>query len=257
MDALADLDDGGLPAAGSCLGYRLGLAFALRCGSPTGCSARRWCSALTARRRLLASCRARAEVLPDAAAGGGSRGGRNGLVDTGGLGQSMLPPVLVLCPGLFMVAGRVEAGKVRGTDSGSPPAEEALRPPPSGIPRAGCTTRRHARVGGEDPSPWGPSAGRNGTPPRRRGGRVRTGPEELHGRNTPASAGRTRSSVMSVSGGAEHPRVGGEDRNSGPLWQSLGGTPPRRRGGPGPEQRPNLLVRNTPASAGRTPSRFR
>ncbi|MFZ4190818.1 hypothetical protein [Streptomyces pseudogriseolus] len=37
MDALVDLDDGGFPAADSCLGYRLGLAFALRCGSPTGC----------------------------------------------------------------------------------------------------------------------------------------------------------------------------------------------------------------------------
>src|SRR5690606_14699058 len=94
-------------------------------------------------------------------------------------------------------------------------------------------------------------------------------------RNTPASAGRTRSSPSRTRGTSEHtrvggedvrnvdartkhdgtPRVGGEDTATATAWSRRRGTPPRRRGGHphhGPGAGPR---RNTPASAGRTPTR--
>ncbi len=113
----------------------------------------------------------------------------------------------------------------------------------------------HPRVGGEDTWSGGTCHGYGGTPPRRRGGhRVGGGGGHVH-RNTPASAGRTTSTASPPTPPPEHPRVGGEDRNSGPLWQSLGGTPPRRRGGRRQPVLGRLQQRNTPASAGRTPPR--
>ncbi len=60
-------------------------------------------------------------------------------------------------------------------------------------PAPGCRSLRpeHPHVGGEDGGggPQGPSTG--GTPPRRRGGRAVLGLDQLPGRNTPTSAGRT------------------------------------------------------------------
>src|SRR5690606_28050125 len=94
-------------------------------------------------------------------------------------------------------------------------------------------------------------------------------------RNTPASAGRTRSSPSRTRGTSEHtrvggedvrnvdartkhdgtPRVGGEDTATATAWSRRRGTPPRRRGGH-PHQGPGAGPRrNTPASAGRTPTR--
>ncbi len=110
----------------------------------------------------------------------------------------------------------------------------------------------HPRVGGED-SRSAPVMTRGfGTPPRRRGGpglRMRDRPS---GRNTPASAGRTCSSMPSAPRSPEHPRVGGEDYDAILKGSSPAGTPPRRRGGRRPQLGRGGCRRNTPASAGRT-----
>ncbi len=116
-------------------------------------------------------------------------------------------------------------------------------------------TSEHPRVSGEDVIAAVFTVRVDGTPPRRRGGRRAVGPRALRGRNTPASAGRTRGWWEGAPCPAEHPRVGGEDRWSRSRGFLPFGTPPRRRGG-----RTGLVLavlerRNTPASAGRTGSR--
>ncbi len=131
----------------------------------------------------------------------------------------------------------------------------------------------HPRVGGEDATPSARPAGHSGTPPRRRGGRRRpwcgpcnagTPPRRRGGRlrirlrlqlhrNTRASAGRTPGSTRPPCRSSEHPRVGGEDGSAVRADTDLGGTPPRRRGGPHGDLGVAEGCRNTPASAGRTP----
>ncbi len=131
------------------------------------------------------------------------------------------------------------------------PASAGRTPPWSGS----CSSRtEHPRVGGEDEAADFNSFSLSGTPPRRRGGRDGVDVPALVGRNTPASAGRTRSSPSWAPTSAEHPRVGGEDALEAAQKRKKVGTPPRRRGGPPrrtPQTRPR---RNTPASAGRTTS---
>ncbi len=147
------------------------------------------------------------------------------------------------------------------------------------LQRSGPGVRRaeHPRVGGEDGPGGDPEVLRDGTPPRRRGGLPRVARGNSLGRNTPASAGRTRcgqgpgglrrntpASAGRTSrpgtgsrGAAEHPRVGGEDEVCLQLGVALYGTPPRRRGGLTEERIALVVGRNTPASAGRTcPSPF-
>ncbi len=110
----------------------------------------------------------------------------------------------------------------------------------------------HPRVGGED---WTCGASRNmnvGTPPRRRGGlRLKRGVQRPR-RNTPATAGRTRSPTARRSVLSEHPRDGGEDRLVDAVSARPVGTPPRWRGGPACPWPLRGCRRNTPASAGRT-----
>src|SRR5690606_27309619 len=105
---------------------------------------------------------------------------------------------------------------------------------------------------GEDTLTKDREPARVGTPPRRRGGRRHDRREQRAHRNTPVSAGRTRARGRSWRAGAEHPRVGGEDRVSSVAPVACGGTPPRRRGGLRPMSHHLLAHRNTPASAGRT-----
>ncbi len=113
----------------------------------------------------------------------------------------------------------------------------------------------HPRVGGEDRTDGCPPGPARGTPPRRRGGQLDLGVAHVGVRNTPASAGRTRSWARVRCQKAEHPRVGGEDTTWRPSWSLMRGTPPRRRGGLGGGLLFVGLLRNTPASAGRTSTR--
>src|SRR5690606_10336593 len=91
-----------------------------------------------------------------------------------------------------------------------------------------------------------------GTPPRRRGGRSHRDLVRGVRRNTPASAGRTTATRTDRRCRTEHPRVGGEDGGGHHRVVEDDGTPPRRRGGPGNVLPRTPVVRNTPASAGRT-----
>ncbi len=109
------------------------------------------------------------------------------------------------------------------------------------------------RVGGEDIRSRTSAHRLSGTPPRRRGGPTGISLHQQGRRNTPASAGRTEASERSPWPSTEHPRVGGEDLD---MWAELVekyGTLPRRRGGRGAGEGQLADLRNTPASAGRTP----
>ncbi len=110
----------------------------------------------------------------------------------------------------------------------------------------------HPRVGGEDLNEIEPGVTVIGTPPRQRGGRAVAVLDVIEDRNTPASAGTTRTDLRAPPLAPEHPRVGGED-GGGPFQiHAQRGTPPRRRGGPPQRGQLLRLHRNTPASAGRT-----
>ncbi len=110
----------------------------------------------------------------------------------------------------------------------------------------------HPRVGGEDASPPSRPDSCRGTPPRRRGGRLRPGEPRPGRRNTPASAGRTARRPRRSTRSSEHPRVGGEDTTQSSVSACRTGTPPRRRGGQLGAEGLRDVARNTPASAGRT-----
>ena len=110
----------------------------------------------------------------------------------------------------------------------------------------------HPRVGGEEGHVVRAPSWDCGTPPRRRGGQLGF-PGNLPGdRSTPALAGRTCTTKGTEMTGAEHPRVGGEDGTVTATTNVMGGTPPRRRGGPPVPAHLHSHRRNTPASAGRT-----
>ncbi len=129
---------------------------------------------------------------------------------------------------------------------------------PASAGRTGrCTPTRgsgseHPRVGGEDITRATSISSGIGTPPRRRGEHPRVQRRGRGDRNTPASAGRTTGHLATRSTAAEHPRVGGEDTPTGPIFTSPVGTPSRRRGGHKVESGDCIARRDTPASAGRT-----
>ncbi len=113
----------------------------------------------------------------------------------------------------------------------------------------------HPRVGGEHSAPAkGPKTSR-GTPPRRRGARVRADQDGVALRNTPASAGSTLLAGRAGCQVVEHPRVGGEHCLDPSVPVPAAGTPPRRRGARLQRRRYLVPGRNTPASAGSTPCR--
>ncbi len=113
----------------------------------------------------------------------------------------------------------------------------------------------HPRIGGEDSTSSGVWAPNSGTPPRRRGRRRHAQAGRGRRRSTPASAGRTRTSPTTTPCRSEHPRVGGEDVSTVTVCESGVGAPSRRRGGPVEMDVFGREPRNTPASAGRTPTR--
>jgi hypothetical protein len=121
---------------------------------------------------------------------------------------------------------------------------------PSRRPCRSRSTKR-PRVGGDD---WhrSPAIGTcSGTPPRRRGGRLRPRHHHRH-RNTPASAGKTCTPTDLSAATAEHPRAGGEDSpDNCPTCRGIG-TLPRWRGRQVQPRRRRRAGRSTPASAGKT-----
>ncbi len=119
----------------------------------------------------------------------------------------------------------------------------------------GPARSEHPRVGGKDAGCHQLNDWSDGTPPRRREG-LDPGLTKINlPRNTPASAGRTRSRGSGPGRGAEHPRVGGKDVSGVSCFLVFFGTPPRRREGQAAVRRAGLDRRNTPASAGRTRGR--
>ena len=116
------------------------------------------------------------------------------------------------------------------------------------------TAPEHPRVGGEDKVYEVDAPKVSGTSRVGRGRLLRGEPGAREGRNTPASAGRTGRRALSPSSSAEHPRVGGEDYKDNSGNGSRDGAPPRRWGEPAPGRAAPHDLRDTPASAGRTPA---
>ena len=112
----------------------------------------------------------------------------------------------------------------------------------------------HPRSRGEDAGRRYPRAGLSGTPPLARGRLYIYGEPALARGNTPARAGKTRSSSLVFDTTWEHPRSRGEDLRAQLAGRSEAGTPPLARGR---LAGPTLLSEwrgNTPARAGKTDS---
>ena len=90
------------------------------------------------------------------------------------------------------------------------------------------------------------------TPPRMRGRRKAEGLKPYRLGNTPAYAGKTAFSMTAIAAFVKHPRVCGEDVRELPARSHTEETPPRMRGRRFPPHLHPLIMRNTPAYAGKT-----
>ena len=110
----------------------------------------------------------------------------------------------------------------------------------------------HPRACGEDrgrASAYEPPLG----PPPRMRGRLVDGVSERFGfGTTPAHAGKTTPWCSAGHGGGDHPRACGEDIGGVIVAATGWGPPPRMRGRPERERVRRLLIRTTPAHAGKT-----
>ena len=91
-----------------------------------------------------------------------------------------------------------------------------------------------------------------GSPPRVRGKPVWPDALILHGRITPAFAGKTYDTRQRAWVQKDHPRVCGENRASLETRVLTMGSPPRVRGKQSPPSFPCVSLRITPACAGKT-----
>ena len=110
----------------------------------------------------------------------------------------------------------------------------------------------HPRVCGEDPDPRIQEKCLAGTPPRVRGRLSFSRFLCAYPRNTPACAGKTRTSARRSPVRQEHPRVCGEDHLLQTHSSYVLGTPPRVRGRPPLRVKSGSIFGNTPACAGKT-----
>ena len=116
--------------------------------------------------------------------------------------------------------------------------------------RPGCGWA-HPRERGEDTASARTRFKAEGSPPRARGGQQRRR-RRRSGGLTPASAGRTRSGLISWPIPRAHPRERGEDPTRDLVIRRAIGSPPRARGGRRLHPPPAGGHGLTPASAGRT-----
>ena len=110
----------------------------------------------------------------------------------------------------------------------------------------------HPRVGGEKPHrPRNPFSNA-GSPPRGRGKAMMNKKVPAATRITPAWAGKSRSPRRTLSRQWDHPRVGGEKMQSNETTRMVEGSPPRGRGKGGLVCVLSVVIRITPAWAGKS-----
>ena len=110
----------------------------------------------------------------------------------------------------------------------------------------------HPRVGGEDLRWPGTATKRTDSPPRGRGRRLRHQRSRRPDRLTPAWAGKTPWALPWAVALSTHPRVGGEDSIDKDELREHLDSPPRGRGRRELRGTNGVLVRLTPAWAGKT-----
>ena len=110
----------------------------------------------------------------------------------------------------------------------------------------------HPRVCGENPAKPLFMRGCGGSPPRVRGKPRKAFVYAGLRRITPACAGKTKIRPLRAEEIEDHPRVCGENDNSGLLIRDSWGSPPRVRGKRRYSMSKNFQERITPACAGKT-----
>ena len=167
------------------------------------------------------------------------------------------------------VGGEKRMKKSRATETkGSPPrgrgkvtdlrelaAREGITPAWAGksnfVPIEIEGAEDHPRVGGEKLETGYSTICCSGSPPRGRGKVQRACPDAKIIRITPAWAGKSQYHLVKVSGGGDHPRVGGEKAFTISTMIVGKGSPPRGRGKAERAPRIDLPARITPAWAGK------
>ena len=112
--------------------------------------------------------------------------------------------------------------------------------------------RDHPRVCGENRQRHRRACRGAGSPPRVRGKQECFMREACWGRITPACAGKTKLNRIVYSLIKDHPRVCGENKQTGIFRKQKRGSPPRVRGKPAFNLTASSNVRITPACAGKT-----
>jgi len=111
--------------------------------------------------------------------------------------------------------------------------------------------RKHPRSRGEGTTTNAKQSERSETPPLARGRQWRPLDESLAGRNTPARAGKAQRGPCPPQRRRKHPRSRGEGSQNWPLAPSTGETPPLARGRHSVCYNLCVVLRNTPARAGK------
>ena len=118
-----------------------------------------------------------------------------------------------------------------------------------------CPIWDHPRVCGEKSSALGVSRSGGGSPPRVRGKAMQAQEQREGVRITPACAGKRRTLHLVPCMDRDHPRVCGEKRHIAVAAKITTGSPPRVRGKVCARPFVLLLLRITPACAGKSPPR--
>ena len=145
--------------------------------------------------------------------------------------------------------GRLEVGVHRLRD-------RRITPACAGKTTAGSTTSRrspdHPRMRGEDPTGCPSTMWFPGSPPHARGRPLPRSGGRVQTRITPACAGKTYRAFQQGNASKDHPRMRGEDVNSGDGVRVIAGSPPHARGRLDGEVKEPKSFRITPACAGKT-----
>ena len=161
---------------------------------------------------------------------------------------------------MWLARGRQQGSppQVRGKLSHTSPALISSRITPAGAGKTPQVTlvpiedKDHPRRCGENPTRWRPTNLQRGSPPQVRGKRAA---EFRHGGEagiTPAGAGKTRFFSNFTSPLKDHPRRCGENFAPVAACMILIGSPPQVRGKHSSKNVSMLLMRITPAGAGKT-----